>query len=111
MDHALQIALIGFSVLLAVPPSRAQDRVALVIGNSTSSNVAPSTASSLGNGRLAGNPTVQLSQYKPPVPSADLLVEDGPLPRNVNVSNPQNVPANDFPARGLVRGVDGYTTS
>src|SRR6516164_2422300 len=96
MRHALQIALIGFSVLLAVLPSHAQHRVALVIGNSTYSNVAPPTAPDPGSGPLAGNPTLQLSQNKPtpPAPAADLLVEDVPLPSNVSVSNPQNVPEN-----------------
>ena len=96
MRHALQIALIGFSVLLAVLPSHAQHRVALVIGNSTYSNVAPPTAPDPGSGLRAGNSTLQLSQNKPapPAPAADLLVEDVPLPRNVSVSNPQNVPEN-----------------
>jgi hypothetical protein len=94
MRHALPIALIGFSVSLAVLASYAQHRVALVIGNSTYSNVEPPTAPGPGSGPLAGNPTLQLSQNKPtpPAPTADLLVEDVPLPRNVSVSNPQNVP-------------------
>jgi hypothetical protein len=45
MGHALQIALIGFSVLLAVLPSHAQRRVALVIGNSTQCGAADCTGS------------------------------------------------------------------
>src|SRR6516164_6135630 len=96
MRHALQIALIGFSVLLAVLPSHAQHRVALVIGNSTYSNVAPPTAPDPGSGLRAGNSTLRLSQNKPtpPAPAADLLVQDVPLPRNVSVSNPQNGPEN-----------------
>jgi hypothetical protein len=126
MGHALQIALIGFSVLLAVLPSHAQHRVALVVGNSTSSSMVPPTAPGPGSGRLHGAsgllhraaaplgtagvplidaeilfkdsgpplPTLQLSQNKPPVPSADLLIDDVPLPRNVSVSNPQDVPEN-----------------
>jgi hypothetical protein len=95
MRHALQIALIGFSVLLVVPPSHAH-RDALVIGNSTFSNVAPPTAPDPESGPRAGNSTLQLSQNKPapPVPAANLLVEDVPLPRNVSVSTPQNVPEN-----------------
>src|SRR5215467_2332439 len=94
MRHPLQIALMGFAVLLAVLPSHAQHRVALVIGNSIYGNVPPPTASGPGSGPLAGNPTLQLSQNKPtpPAPAADLLVEDVPLPRNVNVSYPQNIP-------------------
>jgi putative tryptophan/tyrosine transport system substrate-binding protein len=94
MGHALEIALIGFSVLLAVLPSHAQRRVALFIDNRTSSNVARPAPSGPGSGPLEGNSTLQLSQNKPPVPPADLLIEDVPLPRNVSISNPQNLPEN-----------------
>ena len=96
MRHVLLIALIGFAVLLAVLPSHAQHRLALVIGNGTYRNVTPLAAPGRANGPLAGNPTLQLSQNKPPppTPAADLLVEDVPLPGNVSVSNPQNIPEN-----------------
>jgi putative tryptophan/tyrosine transport system substrate-binding protein len=96
MRHPLQIALIGFAVLLVVLPSHAQHRVALVIGNNIYSDVPPPTAPGPGSGPLAGNPTLQLSQNKPapPAPPADLLVQDVPLPGNVSVSYPQNVSEN-----------------
>jgi putative tryptophan/tyrosine transport system substrate-binding protein len=49
-----------------------------------------------GGGPLSRKPTLRLSQNKPPspAPAADLLVEDVPLPSNVRVSNPQDVPEN-----------------
>jgi putative tryptophan/tyrosine transport system substrate-binding protein len=94
MRHPLQIALIGFALLLVVLPSHAQDRVALVIGNNIYSDVPPPTAPGPGSGPLAGNPTLQLAQDKPIVPAGGLLVEDVPLPGNVSVSNPQNIPEN-----------------
>jgi putative tryptophan/tyrosine transport system substrate-binding protein len=80
MRHVLLIALIGFAVLLAVVPSHA----------------APLAAPGPAGGPFAGNPTLQLSQDKPipPAPADDLLVEDVPLPGNVTVSNPQNIPEN-----------------
>jgi putative tryptophan/tyrosine transport system substrate-binding protein len=93
MRNVLLIALIGFAVLLAVLPSHAQHRLALVIGSGTHHNVTPLAAPGPANGPLAGNPTFQLSQNKPilPAPAADLLVEDVPLPGNVSVSNAQNL--------------------
>jgi hypothetical protein len=39
-------------------------------------------------------PSATISQWPPASPLPDLLVEDVPLPRNVSVSNPQNVPEN-----------------
>jgi hypothetical protein len=94
MRNVLLIALIGFAVLLAVLPSPAQHRVALVIGNGTYRNVTQLAAPGPASGPLAGNPTLQLSQDKPipPAPAGDLLVEDVPLPGNMSVSNPQNIP-------------------
>jgi hypothetical protein len=96
MRYVLLIALIGFAVFLAVSPSHAQHRLALVIGNDSYRDVAPLAAPGPASGPLAGNPTLQLSQNKPinPAPAGDLLVEDVPLPGNVSVSNPQNISEN-----------------
>jgi putative tryptophan/tyrosine transport system substrate-binding protein len=60
------------------------------------SHATPLTAPGPANGPLAGNPTLQPSQDKPipPALADDLLVEDVPLPGNVSVSNPQNIPEN-----------------
>jgi hypothetical protein len=92
MRYALLISLIGFSAVLS---SHAQHRVALVVGNSTYLNVAPPAAPGPARAPLAGN-TLQLLQNKPTpaAPAADLLVEDVPLPGNMSVSNPQDVPEN-----------------
>jgi ABC-type uncharacterized transport system substrate-binding protein len=80
MRHVLLIALIGFAVLLEVLPGHAT----------------PLAAPGPASGPLAGNPTLQLSQNEPTssAPAGDLLVEDVPLPGNVSVSNPQNIPEN-----------------
>src|SRR5260370_11052266 len=81
MRHILLIASIVFSVLLTVLPGHAQSRLTAPLAP----NASPLRSTSSQN-----EPTPPI----PPAVAAQLLIEDVPLPGDLAVSNPEELPQN-----------------